>query len=117
MEREAELSGHQVDKERASALRKTELDLIARADASIVVSSHERDLLRELAPQAPVHEIPILTICRGARSQSFCTGTPDGSAIALARSAGGSIGAIRLCKDDRLCCSSEGLHICRTGMR
>jgi glycosyltransferase involved in cell wall biosynthesis len=60
MEREAELSGHQVDKERASALRKTELDLIARADASIVVSSHERDLLRELAPQAPVHEIPIL---------------------------------------------------------
>ena len=41
-------------------MRKTELDLINRADASIVVSSYERSLLHELAPQASVHEIPIL---------------------------------------------------------
>jgi glycosyltransferase involved in cell wall biosynthesis len=60
MQREAELSGHQADKERAAAARQTELALFTRADASIVVSTYERDLLRELVPQAPVHEIPIL---------------------------------------------------------
>lgn len=59
MEREAELNGVQARRESALEMRRIELDLINRADASIVVSTYERDLLRELVPQAPVHRIPI----------------------------------------------------------
>ncbi|HZP09578.1 glycosyltransferase [Methyloceanibacter sp.] len=60
MEREAELDGNEASKDEALEVRRLELDLINRSDAAIVVSSYERDLLRELAPQASVHRIPIL---------------------------------------------------------
>ena len=60
MEREAALTGSANAKEAATNLRALELDLIARADASIVVSSSEFDLLRGLLPSAPLHRIPIL---------------------------------------------------------
>jgi len=60
MQRQAEISGKQAAAQAALAMRATELDLVARADASIVVSQYERNLLCELVPRAPVHQIPIL---------------------------------------------------------
>ena len=60
VEREAELNKNLETKNAANSMRRIELDLINRADASIVVSAYEKKLLRELAPLAVVHRIPIL---------------------------------------------------------
>ncbi len=60
LQREAALSDNAADASAALAMRAIELDLITRADASIVVSQYEFDLLRELAPTAVVYRIPIL---------------------------------------------------------
>jgi O-antigen biosynthesis protein len=60
MQRRAALSGDQAHADAARSMRATELDLIARADATIVVSTAEIDLLRQLRPEAVVHRIPIL---------------------------------------------------------
>ena len=60
MQREAALSGLRAHAEAASTMRAIELDLIERADASIVVSNYEFQLLHELLPRAVVHQIPIL---------------------------------------------------------
>jgi O-antigen biosynthesis protein len=60
MEREAELTGDQSQSAMARAMRDTELGIIARADATIVVSSYEMRLLRRLLPRAVLHQIPIL---------------------------------------------------------
>lgn len=59
-QREAELKGDTAGLLTAENSRRLELDLIRRADATIVVSTHEHELLRELAPGASVHQIPIL---------------------------------------------------------
>jgi len=60
MQREAALTGDGDRAESAHAMRAIELDLIARADVTIVVSAHEFCLLRELLPEAALHQIPIL---------------------------------------------------------
>ena len=60
MRRAAELTGDRAQGEQAEAMRVRELDLIARADAAIVVSSHEAELLADLVPGALVHHVPIL---------------------------------------------------------
>lgn len=60
MQREAALSGSQAEADTASVMRGCELDLIAKADASIVVSSYELRRIRELLPTAVIHHIPIL---------------------------------------------------------
>ncbi|HEX5211253.1 MAG TPA: glycosyltransferase family 4 protein [Pseudolabrys sp.] len=60
LEREAKLSGDKEQAAEAAAMRALELDLVTRADATIVVSEYERGLLRELVPAAAVHQIPIL---------------------------------------------------------
>jgi glycosyltransferase involved in cell wall biosynthesis len=60
MQREAALTGDLVQADSARAMRKIELDMIRRADATIVVSPHEASLLAELVPKALVHQIPIL---------------------------------------------------------
>ena len=60
LEREAALSGDANHAAEANAMRVTELDLIRRADATIVVSRYESRLLADLVPHAPVHCIPIL---------------------------------------------------------
>lgn len=60
IQRQAEVSGDRALAGEAEALRVTELSLIARADATIVVSAQEKDLLRQLQPNAVVHHIPIL---------------------------------------------------------
>jgi O-antigen biosynthesis protein len=60
IEREAALSGDHAQAKSASAMRMIELDLISKADATIVVSEYEIRLLRELLPQATIHQIPIL---------------------------------------------------------
>ncbi|MET0221906.1 MAG: glycosyltransferase, partial [Tardiphaga sp.] len=44
----------------ADALRAVELGLFDKADASIVVSAHEFELLHDLLPSAAIHRIPIL---------------------------------------------------------
>ena len=59
-QRQAAVTGSQTDADAALLERAAELDLIAKADASIVVSSYEFDLLRELVPAANLHHIPIL---------------------------------------------------------
>ena len=60
MRRQAELAGN-VDMGRAAeAMRTIELDLATRADATVVVSAFEHDLLRGLVADAPIHHIPIL---------------------------------------------------------
>ena len=58
--REAELKGSPALEQAASELRDIELELVSRADATIVVSAFERDLLSKLEPPANVHFIPIL---------------------------------------------------------
>lgn len=60
MEREAALTGDRGRARSAEAMRATELDMIRRADATIVVSSHESTVLADLVPNAAVHRIPIL---------------------------------------------------------
>ena len=60
MERQAALTGAPADAAAAQAMRGIELDLMRRADATIVVSTHELAILRELVPGATVHRIPIL---------------------------------------------------------
>ncbi len=60
MEREAKLLGDPIKVEAASMMRKTELRLVRKADATIVVSEYESNLLRKLTPAARVHQIPIL---------------------------------------------------------
>jgi glycosyltransferase involved in cell wall biosynthesis len=60
MERLAALTGDPADAAAAQKMRGIELDLFARADATIVVSTRELSVLRELVPDAPVHRIPIL---------------------------------------------------------
>lgn len=60
MQREAALSNDASQIRSADEMRTAELDLIQRADATIVVSTYEKDLLGTLAPGAPVHQIPIL---------------------------------------------------------
>jgi glycosyltransferase involved in cell wall biosynthesis len=59
-EREAALTKKPTQAAWARAMRINELGLIARADATIVVSAYEFRLLRELLPGAVVHQIPIL---------------------------------------------------------
>jgi O-antigen biosynthesis protein len=60
MERQAELVGDPAAMHAAQKMRAVELDIISRADATIVVSAHEAELLRTLLPDSVVHRIPIL---------------------------------------------------------
>jgi glycosyltransferase involved in cell wall biosynthesis len=60
MQREAALTRDPQLADWARAMQAIELDLVRRADATIVVSSHESNLLRNLVPGAVVHQIPIL---------------------------------------------------------
>ena len=60
MQRAAALTNDPAEAAAAEAIRAVELDLIRRADATIVVSTYELSLLRELVPGATVHRIPIL---------------------------------------------------------
>lgn len=58
--REAALFGNSGLTARAEETRRSELGSIARADATTVVSRHERDLLAELVPPARVRQVPII---------------------------------------------------------
>jgi glycosyltransferase involved in cell wall biosynthesis len=60
MERQAALTGEPADAAAAQTMRGIELDLLGQADATIVVSTRELAILRELLPDAPIHRIPIL---------------------------------------------------------
>src|SRR5579871_4951708 len=60
MRRGAALSGEPAQAAAAEEMRAVELDLIRRADATIVVSTREHALLRDLVPDGIVHRIPIL---------------------------------------------------------
>ena len=56
-EREAEVADDDALRADAARMKKIELDLIAKADATLVVSSAEKDLLETLAPRAKVHVV------------------------------------------------------------
>ena len=58
LEREASITGDPGIAEAARAAKETELAAITEADAIIVHSSYERDLLSRIAPGATVHVIP-----------------------------------------------------------
>ena len=60
MEREAALNGNPADTEEARRMRDVELGLVRRADATVVVSSYERRILRRLIPRARVSLIPVM---------------------------------------------------------
>jgi GT2 family glycosyltransferase/glycosyltransferase involved in cell wall biosynthesis len=60
LEREAEIGGDAEHKRAAQRMKQAELDLIRKSDATIVLSRFERDLLRQLTPEARVFEIPIV---------------------------------------------------------
>lgn len=68
MQRESALSNDASQIAAAADMRATELDLIRRANATIVVSTYEKDLLRTLVPGASVHQIPILREMPGTPS-------------------------------------------------
>jgi GT2 family glycosyltransferase/glycosyltransferase involved in cell wall biosynthesis len=59
-EREAEITKDKTKAMAAAQTREMELDLIRNADATIVLSAHEREVLARLMPDAPVFEIPIV---------------------------------------------------------
>jgi O-antigen biosynthesis protein len=71
MQRQADISRDPVLARHAEKTRVAELGWVVRADASIVVSAQELELLRVLQPDAVVHHIPIL---REAPSNG---GSPD----------------------------------------
>ena len=58
MAREAAVGGF--DPTPADQMRSLELELVSRADATIVVSTTEHDLLEQAVPGATVHTVPIL---------------------------------------------------------
>jgi GT2 family glycosyltransferase len=59
-EREAEITKDETKAIAAAQTRELELDIIRKMDANIVLSSHEREVLTELLPNARVYEIPIV---------------------------------------------------------
>jgi glycosyltransferase involved in cell wall biosynthesis len=73
MQRGAAVSGNPAELKAAQDMRTLELDLIARADATIVVSEYEIGLLQQLLPEAVVYQIPILREAP-ARPQPFDRG-------------------------------------------
>ncbi len=60
MEREAALTGDDAAMGVAREMRRTELDLVRRADATIVVSRYEEKILHEVLPSSRVRCIPVL---------------------------------------------------------
>lgn len=71
MEREAELAGDEKKKLAAQEMRSVELELARKADATIVLSRFELELLKELTPAAPVYEIPIVREIPSRCSKDF----------------------------------------------
>lgn len=59
-EREAELTGDPEKAQAAANTRKTELNVISKADATIILSNHEMDVVHKLLPKARLYEIPIV---------------------------------------------------------
>ena len=59
-EREAELTGDPEKLLSAANTRKTELNVISKADATIILSNHEMDVVHKLLPKARLYEIPIV---------------------------------------------------------
>lgn len=59
-EREAELSGDPERAQAAANTRKAELNVINNADATIILSSHEMEVVHKLLPKAKLYEIPIV---------------------------------------------------------
>ncbi|HNC82421.1 MAG TPA: glycosyltransferase, partial [Nitrospira sp.] len=60
LEREAELADDAEKRRDAARMREIELNLMRKADATIVLSSYEMSLLSRLVPEANLHEIPIV---------------------------------------------------------
>ena len=69
--REAELFGGRWRFDRAEATKRDELEVIQKADATIVVSSAERRLLTELVPAASVFEIGLPIVCAPAATSGW----------------------------------------------
>ena len=71
IEREAELAGDKKLKHTAKRLKKIELNLIRKADATIVLSRFEMELLKGLTPNAKLFEIPIVREVPAASPNGF----------------------------------------------
>lgn len=71
LEREAELEGSDAKRTAALDMRTIELDLVQKADATIVLSQFELELLRKLTPTAKLFEIPIVREVPKLSNRSF----------------------------------------------
>ena len=60
LEREAQLFPDHTATRHASEVRRSELASIDLADATMVVSRHEADLLHQLQPKSRIHQIPLI---------------------------------------------------------
>ena len=69
--REAELAGDEEKKLAAERMKLIELDMIRKADATIVLSQFEMDLLKKLIPDAALFEIPIVRQVPPPRTKGF----------------------------------------------
>ncbi len=69
--REAELAGDEEKKLAAERMKLIELDMIRKADATIVLSQFEMDLLKKLTPGAALFEIPIVRQVPPPRTKGF----------------------------------------------
>jgi GT2 family glycosyltransferase len=69
--REAELAGDEEKKLAAERMKLVELNMIRKADATIVLSRFEMDLLKKLVPDAALFEIPIVRQVPPPRTKGF----------------------------------------------
>jgi glycosyltransferase involved in cell wall biosynthesis len=67
MSREAELQSDKAKKKAADEMQQRELAAIGSADASIVHSTAELEILRPLVPEAKLHVFPLIMDVQGAR--------------------------------------------------
>lgn len=67
MSREAELQADKATKKAADEMQQRELSAIGSADASIVHSTAELEILRPLVPEAKLHVFPLILDVQGAR--------------------------------------------------
>ncbi|MCY4344616.1 MAG: glycoside hydrolase family 99-like domain-containing protein [Gammaproteobacteria bacterium] len=69
--RQAEREQSQKLRKQAELTRKTELQLAREADAVVVVSDHEKALLKEAVAETPVFHLPLIRDIPGAGSMGF----------------------------------------------
>jgi O-antigen biosynthesis protein len=71
LERQAELQGDSAIAARAAATREREIGVMRKADATIVLSRYEQDLVAKISPDTACHRIPIVRDIPGRAGVGF----------------------------------------------